>query len=160
MPGWPRNILSLTWNDNITKKYWHSHLHYVWMYVIPAPSIPPIWSSSLDTCWWQSLYEMYFFPQRDVGIISSFSYPGSVLIFQTNSKGLSSLTALDKRLFLEYVFFKAFALRFWLELLWSHILQVSICMKGVNLGFHISLVEIHTDCIIKTKVCSYHKCII
>lgn len=90
MPGWPRNIFSLNWNDNILPKYWHIHLNCVQTCVIPALSISTIWNSNPDAyLWWRSC-EKHFSPQRNVGIIvACFSYPGFFLMSKTNSEWLS-----------------------------------------------------------------------
>lgn len=69
--------------------------------------------------------------------------------FQTNSKGLSSVIAVDMRLF------SFFPLEFKSDISdWYHILQISICTWKSIWDFK-SLVEIQTA--LQKEVCSYHR---
>lgn len=64
IPEWPRNTLSLNWNDNILYKYLHLHLNCVQTCTIAAPSISN--SGFISRCLFmvKVMWEAHFSPKK------------------------------------------------------------------------------------------------
>lgn len=80
-PGWPRNTLSLNWNDNILCKYLYLHLNCVQTCIIAAPSISNLGFKSRCLFMLKVMWEAYFSPKKSWNYhclfpaLDSLSYP-------------------------------------------------------------------------------------
>ena len=63
-PGWPRNTLSLNWNDNILPKYLHLRFSCVQTCIIAAPSISDLGFKSRCLFMVKVMWEAHFFPKK------------------------------------------------------------------------------------------------
>lgn len=63
-PGWPRNTLSLNWNDNILPKYLHLRFSCVQTCIIAAPSISDLGFKSRCLFMVKVMWEVHFFPKK------------------------------------------------------------------------------------------------
>lgn len=81
IPGWPRNTLSLNWNDNILCKYLHLHLNCVQTCIIAAPSISNLGFKSRCLFMLKVMWEAHFSPKKSWNYhclfpaLDSLSYP-------------------------------------------------------------------------------------